>query len=65
MSDWAMYLAALLCGVVGLAVEYALGFRNGCVSGELRTLDTTISQMRERRQGPRHVDVPETAKRLD
>ena len=61
----AMPLIALFCGIAGLGVGYALGFRNGCVTGELRALHVTMSQMRERRRPRRHHDEPEAADQLD
>src|SRR5579863_1595453 len=30
MPEWAMSLIALVCGIAGLSVGYALGYRNGC-----------------------------------
>ena len=63
MPEWAWSLITLFCGAAGLCVGYALGFRNGCVTGELRALHVTISQMRERRRTRRHHDEPETADR--
>jgi hypothetical protein len=68
MQDWAMplmSLVALVCGISGLGVGYALGFRNGSATGELRALHVTMTQMRERRRSRRHLDEPETADRLD
>jgi hypothetical protein len=65
MPEWAWSLITLFCGAAGLAVGYMLGFRNGCVTGELRALHVTIAQMRERRRSRRHHDEPETADRLD
>lgn len=65
MPDWAWSLITLFCGSAALATGYVLGFRNGCVTGELRALHVTISQMRERRRSRRHHDEPETVDRLD
>ena len=65
MPESAMTLIALLCGIAGLGVGYALGFRNGCVTGELRALHATMSQMRERRRTRRHHGEPESPDQLD
>lgn len=65
MPEWAMSLIALGCGIAGLAIGYTLGYRNGCVTGELRALHVTIAQMRERRHSRRHRDEPEPADRME
>jgi|GEM_PF-5234290 len=68
MSEWAMYIISLIsvaCGTAGLAIGYVLGYRNGCVTGELRALHVTIAQMRERRHSRRHRDEPEPADRME
>ncbi|HEY2250572.1 MAG TPA: hypothetical protein VGH74_05910 [Planctomycetaceae bacterium] len=65
MPEWAMSLIALFCGIAGLAIGYTLGYRNGCVTGELRALHVTIAQMRERRHSRRHRDEPEPADRME
>ena len=65
MPEWAMSLVALGCGIAGLTIGYALGYRNGCVTGELRALHVTIAQMRERRHSRRHRDEPEPVDRME
>ncbi|MBI3862550.1 MAG: hypothetical protein HY290_11720 [Planctomycetia bacterium] len=61
-----MSLIALACGIAGLAIGYALGFRNGSISGELRALHITLQQMRSRRRGSgHHPPEHEPAERLE
>jgi len=55
MPDWALALIALSCGIAGLALGYLLGYRNGCVCGELRALHVAITQMRSRPEGKPHL----------
>ena len=65
VPQWVWSLITLFCGAAGLGVGYALGFRNGCITGELRALHVTLAQMRERRRTRRHHDEPEPADQLD
>ena len=50
MPEWALALFALTCGIGGLGAGYLLGYRNGCVSGELRALHLAMNQMRSLRE---------------
>lgn len=61
MPEWAMSVLTVVCGLAGLAVGYSLGFRNGCVTGELRALHVTMSEMRKRRRSRRPHDAAEAA----
>ena len=55
MPDWALALIALSCGTAGLALGYLLGYRNGCVCGELRALHVAIIQMRSQPESRPHA----------
>jgi hypothetical protein len=55
MPEWALALMALSCGIAGLGLGYLLGYRNGCVCGELRALHVTLSQMRSRIESRPHA----------
>lgn len=55
MPDWALALIALSCGIAGLGLGYLLGYRNGCVCGELRALHVTLAEMRSRPASRPHL----------
>ena len=55
LPEWAMTLIALGSGLGGLFIGYALGFRNGAISGELRALHITLQELRSRRRNAGHT----------
>lgn len=65
MPDWFHPVFSILCAVAGFAGGYNLGFRNGCIRGELRALHISMERMRSRRRHRDHrheapaVDHPE------
>lgn len=65
MAGWGTTLLVIFCGVTGFGVGYAFGFRSGCLAGEMRAVDATIAQLRERRESGQNQDEPATADQLD
>jgi hypothetical protein len=49
MVDWMVALACGACTLAGLGIGYFLGYQHGKLTGELRTLKSTMSYFRGRR----------------
>jgi hypothetical protein len=49
MTDWVVALTCGGCTLAGLGVGYFLGYQHGKLTGELRTLKSTMAYLRGRR----------------
>ena len=49
MIDWMVALTCGACTLAGLGIGYFLGYQHGKLTGELRTLKSTMSYFRGRR----------------
>jgi hypothetical protein len=61
MPDWFVSILSVVCAAAGFAGGYNLGFRNGCIRGELRALHLSMERMRSRRRHREHRDDASTS----
>ena len=53
MTDWMVALTCGGCTLAGLGIGYFLGYQHGKLTGELRTLKSTMSYFRGSRRSSR------------
>lgn len=61
MTDWLVALTCGACSLAGLGLGYFLGYQHGKLTGELRSLKSTMAFFRGRRS-PRHESPMEPEK---